>query len=55
MNKYIKYIIIIFISIILGIFISINSYKIIKIERTEAGELVNAKIYGISVNYYYEY
>lgn len=55
MNKYIKYIIIIFISIILSIFISINSYKIISIEKTEAGELVNAKICGINVNYYYEY
>ena len=53
--KYIKYLIIITISILLSILIAINSYKIIKIERTEAGELVNAKICGINVNYYYEY
>lgn len=53
--KYIKYLIIITISILLSILIAINSYKIIKIEKTEAGELVNAKICGISVNYYYEY
>ena len=53
--KYIKYLIIITISILLSILIAINSYKIIKIEKTEAGELVNAKICGINVNYYYEY
>lgn len=53
--KYIKYLIIITISILLSILIAINSYKIIKIEKTEAGELINAKICGISVNYYYEY
>lgn len=55
MNKYIQYLIVILLSMILTISIAINSYKIIKIERTEAGELVNAKICGISVNYYYEY
>ena len=53
--KYIKYLIIITMSILLSILIAINSYKIIKIEKTEAGELVNAKICGINVNYYYEY
>lgn len=55
MNKYIKYLTVILLSMILTISIAINSYKIIKIERTEAGELVNAKICGINVNYYYEY
>ena len=55
MNKYIQYLIIILLSMILTLSIAINSYKIIKIEKTEAGELVNAKICGINVNYYYEY
>lgn len=55
MKKYIKYIIIIIVTLILNTFIIFNSFKITNIEKTQSRELIRAEILGIGINYYYEY
>lgn len=55
MKKYIKYIIIIIVTLILNTLVMFNSFKITNINKSQYGELITAKMFGININYYYEY
>lgn len=55
MKDFIKYILILFVGVILGYFITIYNIKIIATEKTKQGELITYKILYNDYNYYLEY
>lgn len=55
MKKYIKYIIILLLALLLSTIILMYSLKITNVQRTATGELITAEIAGININWYYEY
>lgn len=55
MEKFIKYILILVIGIILGYFITIYNIEITATEKTEVGELLQVKAFYNDFNYYIEF
>lgn len=55
MKKFIKFILILLVGIILGYFITIHNIKITATEKTATGELLQVKAFYNDFNYYIEY